>query len=84
MRKWYEVRIVIQKQYPDGWDSKKDGDLDEYLRSGRRDSGYINGLASSPRVAANRVWGIHFNEGDRDISDNEEVMIVIRNSQGGQ
>jgi len=24
MRKWYEVRIVIQKQYPDAWKAKKE------------------------------------------------------------
>ena len=63
MRKLYKVRILKHLK-------------GEYLEKHRQDSGYIQQIASSPRVAANRVWAGRV--GDSHLSQDEEVTIIVR------
>ena len=60
MRKLYKVRIL----------------KGEYLEKLRQDSGYIQQIASSPRVAANRAWAGRVQHSQ--LRDDEEVTMTVR------
>ena len=82
MRKLYKVRIRVSKRYPTVWNRVVDGDLDEYLLSGRQDSGYIQQIASSPRVAANRAWAGSVQHSQ--LRDDEEVTITVQLAEANE
>jgi len=86
MRKFYEVRILRHLKWEaSAFVTERDairmgyGSLGEYLEKHRQDSGYIQQIASSPRVAANRAWAGSVR--DRHLSPDEEVTITVRASE---
>ena len=65
VRKFYEVRILRHLK----------GESSAFIQ----DSGYIQQIASSPRVAANWAWAGSVR--DRHLSPDEEVTIIVRASE---
>ena len=83
MRKLYKVRIFKNLKWEaSAFLTSRDarrmgyGSLDEYLERHRQDSGYIQQIASSPRVAANRAWAGSVQHSQ--LRDDEEVTIIVQ------